>query len=161
MANKRHKPEEIVQKLGQVDVLVDQGMQRLDAIREVRIAEQTYYRQREQRSTLHRANHRHRQGALSAKRSTPRPECRKLSIRKHLTARPSGALARRLRPLAVRALRGPGRGPVPDRANPPPRGRRRRRNLRRGPRLRRHQYQAERAQAAAGATQRHRTLPRQ
>ena len=27
MANKRHKPEEIVQKLRQVDVLVDQGNQ--------------------------------------------------------------------------------------------------------------------------------------
>ena len=37
MANKRHKPEEIVQKLRQVDVLVGQGMQRVDAIRGVRI----------------------------------------------------------------------------------------------------------------------------
>ena len=36
MANKRHKPGEIVQKLRQVDVLVGQGMQRVDAIREVR-----------------------------------------------------------------------------------------------------------------------------
>ena len=33
MANKRHKPEEIVQKLRQVDVLVGQGMARVDAIR--------------------------------------------------------------------------------------------------------------------------------
>lgn len=33
MANKRHKLEEIVQKLRQVDVLVGQAMQRLDAIR--------------------------------------------------------------------------------------------------------------------------------
>ena len=46
MANKRHKPEEIVQKLRQVDVLVGQGMQRVDAIREVRVTEQTYYRWR-------------------------------------------------------------------------------------------------------------------
>lgn len=38
MAHKRHKPEEIVQKLRQVDVLVGQGMQRVDAIREVRIS---------------------------------------------------------------------------------------------------------------------------
>ncbi len=38
MANKRHKPEEIVQKLRQVDVLVGQGMQWVDAIREVRMA---------------------------------------------------------------------------------------------------------------------------
>ena len=43
MANKRHKPEEIVQKLRQVDVLVGQGAARVDAIREVRITEQTYY----------------------------------------------------------------------------------------------------------------------
>lgn len=43
MANKRHKPEEIVTKLRQVDVLVGQGMARVDAIREVRITEQTYY----------------------------------------------------------------------------------------------------------------------
>ena len=31
MANKRHKPEEIVQKLRQVDVLVGRGVQRVDA----------------------------------------------------------------------------------------------------------------------------------
>ena len=43
MANKRHKPEEIVQKLRRVDVLVGQVMQRVDSIREVRITEQTYY----------------------------------------------------------------------------------------------------------------------
>jgi hypothetical protein len=46
MANKRHKPEEIVTKLRQVDVLVGQGMVRLDAIRQVSITEQTYYRWR-------------------------------------------------------------------------------------------------------------------
>ena len=43
MAAKRHKPQEIVTKLRQVDVLVGQGMARVDAIREVRITEQTYY----------------------------------------------------------------------------------------------------------------------
>ena len=46
MAAKRHKPEEIVTKLRQVEVLVGQGMARADAIREVRITEQTYYRWR-------------------------------------------------------------------------------------------------------------------
>ena len=46
MANKHHKPEEIVAKLRQVDVLVGQGMDRIDAIREGRITEQTYYRWR-------------------------------------------------------------------------------------------------------------------
>lgn len=48
MANKRHKPEEIVTELRQVEVLVGQGMARLDAIREVRITEQTFYRWRQQ-----------------------------------------------------------------------------------------------------------------
>ena len=48
MATKRHKPEEIVSKLRQVDVLVGQGQSRLDAIRQVSITEQTYYRWRKQ-----------------------------------------------------------------------------------------------------------------
>ncbi len=46
MANKRHKPEEIVSKLRQVEVLVGQGTARMDAIRKVGITEQTYYRWR-------------------------------------------------------------------------------------------------------------------
>ncbi len=48
MARKRHKPEEIVTKLRQVEVLVGQGATRVDAIREVRITEQTFYRWRKQ-----------------------------------------------------------------------------------------------------------------
>ena len=48
MGSKRHKPEEIVTKLRQVEVLVGQGMARVDAIREVRITEQTYYRWRKE-----------------------------------------------------------------------------------------------------------------
>ncbi|EFO33269.1 transposase IS3/family protein [Roseibium sp. TrichSKD4] len=47
MATKRHKPEEIVSKLRQVEVLVGQGMPRIDAIRQVRITEQTYYTKRQ------------------------------------------------------------------------------------------------------------------
>ena len=46
MANKRHKPEETVTKLRQVEVLVGQGMARIDAIREIGVVEQTYYRWR-------------------------------------------------------------------------------------------------------------------
>lgn len=48
MATKRHKPEEIVSKLRQVDVLVGQGQPRIDAIRQMQITEQTYYRWRKQ-----------------------------------------------------------------------------------------------------------------
>ena len=44
MANKRPKPEEIVTKLRQVEVLTGQGMPRLDAIRQIGVTEQTYYR---------------------------------------------------------------------------------------------------------------------
>jgi hypothetical protein len=39
MATKRHKPEEIVTKLRQVDVLVGLGMARIDSIRQVRIVD--------------------------------------------------------------------------------------------------------------------------
>ena len=42
MANKRHKPEEIVSKRGQVEVLVGQGTARVDALRKVGMTEQTY-----------------------------------------------------------------------------------------------------------------------
>ncbi len=44
MANKRPKPEEIVTKLRQVEVLTGQGMARLDAIRQIGVTEQTFYR---------------------------------------------------------------------------------------------------------------------
>ena len=48
MANKRPKPEEIITKLRQVEVLMRQGMSRLDAIRQIGVVEQTYYRWRKQ-----------------------------------------------------------------------------------------------------------------
>ena len=44
MGIKRHRPEEIVTKLRQVEVLVGQGLARIDEIREVQITEQTFYR---------------------------------------------------------------------------------------------------------------------
>ena len=48
MGIKRHRPAEIVTKLRQVEVLVGQGMSRIDAIREVQITEQRFYRWRKQ-----------------------------------------------------------------------------------------------------------------
>ena len=48
MANKRARPEDIIMKLRQVEVLMGQGMSRLDAIRQIGVAEQTYYRWRKQ-----------------------------------------------------------------------------------------------------------------
>jgi putative transposase len=43
MARKRYKPEEIVAKLRQVDVLVSQGQSMMDAIRQIGVSEVTYY----------------------------------------------------------------------------------------------------------------------
>ena len=48
MTNKRPKPEEIVSKLRQVEVLMGRGMSCLDAIRQIGVVEQTYYRWRKQ-----------------------------------------------------------------------------------------------------------------
>jgi|TARA_B100000809_G_C14766664_1_gene397857 transposase len=48
VANKRPKPEEIVIKLRQVEVLIGQGKMRIDAIRLIGVSEQTYYRWRKQ-----------------------------------------------------------------------------------------------------------------
>jgi transposase-like protein len=46
MPKKHYKPEEIVTKLRQVDVLVSQGSVVADAIRQIEISEVTYYRWR-------------------------------------------------------------------------------------------------------------------
>ena len=46
MPKKRHKPEEIVAKLRQVDVLVSQGQSVADAIRSIGVTEVSYYRWR-------------------------------------------------------------------------------------------------------------------
>ena len=46
MSHKRHKPEEIVAKLRQVDVLLTQGQTVADAIRSIGVTEVTYYRWR-------------------------------------------------------------------------------------------------------------------
>ena len=43
MANKRHKPEEIITKLRQVEVLRGQGMAMADAVRQIGIPRSTYY----------------------------------------------------------------------------------------------------------------------
>ena len=46
MPRKRHKPEEIVAKLRQVDVLTAQGQGVADAIRSIGVSEVTYHRWR-------------------------------------------------------------------------------------------------------------------
>ncbi len=48
MGTKKHKPEEVVAKLRQVDVLVSQGQSVADAIRAIGVTEVTYYRWRKE-----------------------------------------------------------------------------------------------------------------
>jgi len=48
MGRKHHKPEEIVAKLRQVDVLTTQGQTVAEAIRSIGVTEVTYYRWRQE-----------------------------------------------------------------------------------------------------------------
>jgi transposase-like protein len=48
MSKKRYKPEEIVSKLRQVDVLTSQGQTVSQAIRSIGVTEVTYYRWRQE-----------------------------------------------------------------------------------------------------------------
>ncbi|GJD91923.1 IS3 family transposase ISMex5 [Methylobacterium hispanicum] len=48
MGTKRHKPEDVIAKLRQVDVLVGQGQSVGEAIRSIGVTEVTYYRWRKE-----------------------------------------------------------------------------------------------------------------
>ena len=48
MGRKRHKPEEIIAVLRQVDVLTAQGTPVVEAIRSIGVTEVTYYRWRQE-----------------------------------------------------------------------------------------------------------------
>lgn len=48
MGRKRHKPEEIVAKLRQIEVLTTQGQTVAEAIRSIGVTEVTYYRWRQE-----------------------------------------------------------------------------------------------------------------
>ena len=54
MAGKREKPEDIVAKLRQVEVLQGQGMTIAEAVRQIGVTEQTYYRWRKHYSGMNR-----------------------------------------------------------------------------------------------------------
>jgi len=54
MPRKQDKPEEIVMKLRQIEVLNGQGMAIAQAVREVGTTEQTYYRWRKQYGGMNR-----------------------------------------------------------------------------------------------------------
>ena len=48
MPKKKHKPEEIVAKLRQADVLISQGQDIADVSRQIGVSEVTYYRWRQE-----------------------------------------------------------------------------------------------------------------
>ena len=54
MAGKQNKPEVIVSKLRQVEVLQGQGMTIADAVRQIGITQQTYYRWRKEYGGMNR-----------------------------------------------------------------------------------------------------------
>jgi len=54
VAGKREKPEDIVSKLRQVEVLQGQGMTIADAVRQIGVTQQTYYRWRKQYAGMNR-----------------------------------------------------------------------------------------------------------
>ena len=55
MGGKREKPEDIVLKLRQIEVLHGQGMPVADAVRQVGITQQSYYRWRRQYGGMNRS----------------------------------------------------------------------------------------------------------
>ena len=55
MAGKREKPEEIVSKLRQVEVLQEQGATIAEAIRQIGVTQQTFYRWRKQYGGMQRS----------------------------------------------------------------------------------------------------------
>ena len=55
MAGKREKPEDIVTKLRQVEVLHGQGLSMADAVRQIGISQHTFYRWRKQYGGMSRA----------------------------------------------------------------------------------------------------------
>ncbi len=55
MAGKRKKPEDIVTKLRQVEVLHGQGLSMADAVRQIGISQHTSYRWRKQYGGMNRA----------------------------------------------------------------------------------------------------------
>jgi transposase-like protein len=85
MARRHHKPEEIVAKLRQVDVLVSQGQAVADAIRAIGVSEVTYYRWRQEFGGL-KADQVKRLKALEAENARLRRAVSDLTLDKQILA---------------------------------------------------------------------------
>jgi putative transposase len=81
MPRKRHKPEEIIAKLRQVDVLASQGQTVADAVRSIGVTEVTYYRWRQEYGGL-KADQVRRLKALEAGNTRPRRAVADLTLDK-------------------------------------------------------------------------------
>ena len=85
MARKHHKPEEMVAKLRQVDVLVSQGQAVADAIRAIGVTEVTYYRWRQEFGGL-KADQVRRLKDLEAENARLRKAVAELTLGKQILA---------------------------------------------------------------------------
>jgi putative transposase len=81
MPRKRYKPEEIIAKLRQVDVLVSQGATMADAIRQIGVSEVTFYRWRQEFGGL-KADQVKRLKELELENSRPRKAVSDLTLDK-------------------------------------------------------------------------------
>ena len=85
MTSKRHKPEEVVAKLRQVDVLVSQGRPVAEAIRAIGVTEVTYYRWRREFGGL-KSDQVKRLKALEAENARLRKAVAELTLDKQILA---------------------------------------------------------------------------
>jgi transposase-like protein len=118
MPKKRHKPEEIVAKLRQVDVMVSQGQSMADAVRAIGVTEVTYYRWRSEFGGL-KSDQVKRMKDLEAENARLRRAVADLTLDKQILKRPRRETseprpsprlhrARAIHPEAVRAAGLPG-----------------------------------------------------
>jgi putative transposase len=117
MPRKHHKPEEIVAKLRQVDVLVSQGQNIADAIRQIGVSEVTYYRWRQEYGGL-KTDQVKRLKELEQENNRLRRAVSDLTLFKSICISPSAAPALRSGSTARRSARC--RGAAPTRNGSPP-----------------------------------------
>jgi putative transposase len=89
MPRKHHKPEEIVAKLRQVDVLTSQGKLVADAVRAIGVTEVTYYRWRQEYGGL-RSDQVKRMKNLEAENTRLRRAVSDLTLDKMILAEAAG-----------------------------------------------------------------------
>ena len=105
MAIKRHKPEEIIIKLRQVEVLRGQGLSMADAIRQIGVTEVTFYRWRKDYGGMG-TDQLKRLKALEKENDRLRKAVADLTLDKQILS--EAARGRHLKPLSQKAVYRPG-----------------------------------------------------